>query len=307
MVDRKEKGSVDPRAESYSKQFAFGQIGASPWHEIGQEKTGLGDHYVAIEDYTRAIAIDPTIALAWNNRGMAYFFIGNYTQALADLDQAIKLEPENTIVIRNRKAVEVFKSLYEGETDVEKLLSVRLNKVEYSLRALHILRISLLIFLFAFFFSYWAPYLFYWYGFCESESCVSANGFANTITTTFSRASILFIIAFPIIWGIRIVSKAIDDNNVVGYDLFSRINIEIRLNAFLQGEAMKVARKNIIVRYLRNWMYNNPADRLIQLRQKDKKKKQKQSQDNLDDIPIEAIAKKVVQFMNQEVGKSGKK
>ena len=131
------------------------------------------------------------------------------------------------------------------------------------LRRLICYRRGFLLFLAACFLAYW------W--FCYGMGVFNlSDGLTPTalLFRVIPLAIVIAILTTPIMWGIRLLSRAIDDHTVLQQDLSSRVTVEEHLETLAEFTEFYGQREAVDMLYLENWLHNNPADRLIQLRHK---------------------------------------
>ena len=276
---RDRQGAMD----DYNKAIELDPEYAAAWRNRGIVKNSLGNRQGAMDDYNKAIELDPEYAAAWRNRGDAKRRLNDYDGAIKDLDEALRLDPTNIHTRRSLQGVE-FAKLRKESTKLARQrikesrgrLETESDKLWRYLACYQVARIALFIILFYLIMTYWLEKSFIipdWFDL--SNLATATNEFFNSgsdpdslarFLFIVSRVSVLSVIVFPIVWGIRLLNLGIERAKTLRWDIFSRLNTEDKID-YYQDELGK-NRNDIIVAYMNNWINKNPADRLVTLNSK---------------------------------------
>ena len=262
--------------DDYNEAIELNSKNDGAWNNRGGLKDALGDQQGAIDDYTKAIQLNPKHSAPWHNRGAVKFRLGKYDDAIKDFDEALGLDPTNTHTQQYRQGAEIAKLRKEsGQNAIEnrnkstEVLNKELKLLRRSLLFYRRARISLFFVLFYIIFTHLWAFDILLFGrdipsfiALPSEDSNSLNIFLSAL----SRFSILSLVIFPIIWGIRLLNAAIIRNEVLKWDIFSRMNIANSIDYYQRELGDK--RNDIIIAYMEGWINKNPADKLINLHSK---------------------------------------
>jgi tetratricopeptide (TPR) repeat protein len=75
---------------------------AKLWHQRGQIRQALGQHFRCAADFSIALKHDPKMAQAYVGRGDCYRRLGALPKAIADSDEALKLDPKSAAALSTR-------------------------------------------------------------------------------------------------------------------------------------------------------------------------------------------------------------
>ena len=277
------RGAMD----DYNKAIELDPEYAAAWHNRGIVKNSLGDRQGAMYDYTKATELKPTYAAAWRERGAIKFRLGRYDDAIKDLDEALGLDSSDTDAQQYRQGAEIAKLRKEsGEFEQQRIkesrvrLKFELRTLQFSLFCYRVARIILFAFLFDSIIAYWSGRFVIFSNFSYIQNFFNLYSLATTLNEIFSsestsfdyflfivsRVSILSIIIFPVVWGIRLLNLGIERAETLKWDIFSRANTENSIEYYQRELGNK--RNDFIISYMKDWMNNNPADRLVALKRK---------------------------------------
>ncbi len=281
---KKELGDLQGAIKDFTKAIEIDPTNATLWNGRGLVKNLSGDHQGAIADYTKAIELDPKNAGAWGNRGLVKFRLGYYDDAIKDIDEALGLDPTKIQFQQLRQGIEIAKLRAEsGEFEQQRIkesrrrLKFELHTLQFSLFFYRVARIVLFAFLFDLIIAYWSGRFVI---FSYLPNLPNLHDLATTLNEIFrseptsfsdflfivSRVSTLSIIIFPVVWGIRLLNLGIERAETLKWDIFSRANTENSIGYYQRELGNK--RNDFIISYMKDWMNNNPADRLVALRRK---------------------------------------
>ena len=274
-------GNYHDAIDDCTKAIELDPKKADAWNNRGWAKSELGDYQGAIDDYNKAVEFAPKIATAWASRGVVKFRLGKYEDAIKDLDEALRLSPANIEAQQLRQGVEIAKLRAESGEDAQKnrkvsreQLKVELKNLRRYLACYQVIRIALFVFLFDLIIVYWSGRPIFFLNWLDLSNLTSTlNEIFRSEPTSFSdflfivsRVSILSIIIFPVVWGIRLLNLGIQRAETLKWDIFSRINTESSIEYYQRELGNK--RNDFIISYMKDWMNNNPADRLVALQRK---------------------------------------
>ena len=290
------RGSAKVNSDDYqgaiddcTKAIELNPKNDSAWNNRGGAKNDLGDHKDAINDCTKAIEINPKNDAAWHNRGVAKFRLGQYDDAIKDFDEALALNPTSTHTQQYRQGAEIAKLREEaGQNAIEnrnkstEALNKELKLLRSSLLFYRRARIVLFLALFYIIFTHLWAFDILLFG-RDIPSFIALpdedSNSLNIFLSALSRFSILSLVIFPIIWGIRLLNTAIIRNEILKWDIFSRMNIANSIDYYQRELGDK--RNDIIIAYMEGWINKNPADKLITLHSKNPEPTEQSSHETL--------------------------
>ena len=244
----------------------------------GFANSRLGKLKEAVKDCNEAIRLDSKNAFAYINRGYANLYLGNFDDANEDFIKAQELAPGNREVIRAILGITAAKAREDTQEQIEASLQDEANLFEgnrevllkeakkreitvYCLNGAILATWQIMVVVIA-----WYIWFVLW--------PMLITRLEPTIGYFF-YLTVLLVLIFPFIWGIRILLAIRQQNQIMREDCYRRALLEATIRQTFRQRSLNALDPNnkyyieqeaaAWANYIHGWMYHSPAEMLVML------------------------------------------